>query len=305
MQNFTRSDHPVRRLRVFREKLIEAVLFLCAALSVFTTISILYILISESFPFFKSIGFSAVFAEKEWTPLFEQAKFGIWPLIFGTTTTTLVALAVAIPCGTIIAAYMSEYLKPSQRELVKPVLELLAGVPSVVFGYFALLIVTPLLQKIYPDLGGFSALSAGLVLGVMIIPYVASLSEDAMRAVPGYLREGAYALGATKLQTCFNVVIPASISGMTSAYILAISRAFGETMVVAIASGMQPNFTLNPLEPVQTMTSYIVQVSQGDLPHGSIGYQTIYVVGLCLMLITFVFNSIGLYVRNRYQSRLK
>ncbi len=215
----------------------------------------------------------------------------------------MIALIVAIPLGTVAAAFLSEYIRPSWREVLKPILELLAAVPTVVYGYFALLFVTPLLQKVIPSMGGFNVLSAGIVIGVMIVPYVSSLSEDAMRAVPGHLREASFAVGASRMQTAFRVVIPAAFSGMTSAYVLGISRALGETMVVAIAAGMQPNLTLDPTQPAATITAFIVQVSLGDLPHGSIGYQSIYVAGLSLLVLTLCFNIIGLWLRKKFQEK--
>ena len=219
----------------------------------------------------------------------------------GTAVTTWVALLVAIPAGSIIAIYLSEYASHHAREILKPSLELLSAIPTVVYGYFALLFVTPLLQKFLPELPGFNMLSPGVVIGIMIIPYVASLSEDAMRAVPMYIREGSYAMGATRFQTACRVVFPSAFSGITASYILGISRALGETMVVVIAAGMQPNFTINPLEPAETITAYIVQVSLGDLPHGSIGYQTIFVAGLFLLVITFAFNILGHYCRKHFR----
>ncbi len=298
---FTSANHPVRRMRRFKERLIELILFLAAASSVLITVGIVGILLFESLPFFSHVTLKEFLTEKEWTPLFENAKFGIAPLVMGTFLTTAVALSVAIPMGTIVATFLSEYTSSTQKEILKPILELLAAVPTVVYGYFALLFVSPLLQKIIPDLGGFNVLSAGIVIGVMIIPYVSSLAEDAMRAVPSHLREASYALGASRFQTAFRVIIPAGFSGITSAYILGISRALGETMVVAIAAGMQPNLTLNPLEPAATITAFIVQVSLGDLPHGSIGYQSIYVAGLTLMQITLAFNILGFLLRRRYR----
>ena len=299
--SFSATDDPKRRLRQIREFLIELLLFLAAASSVLVTLGIAAILITESIPFFAHVSFTEFFTEKEWTPLFANAKFGIAPLVCGTFLTTAIALLVAIPLGTVAAAFLSEYVKAQVREILKPILELLAAVPTVVYGYFALLFVTPLLQKLYPDLSGFNVLSAGLVIGVMIVPYVSSLAEDAMRAVPSDLREASYAAGGTRLQTIFRVVIPAAFSGISSAYILAISRAVGETMVVAIAAGMQPNLTLNPTEPAETITAFIVQVSMGDLPHDSIGYQSIYVAGLTLFTMTLTFNIIGLFLRRRFR----
>lgn len=288
-------------MRRLKELLIETLLFLAAASSVLTTVGIVFILVSESLPFFQHVSVKEFLTDREWTPLFEQAHYGILPLLCGTFLTTAIALLLAIPLGTVIATFLSEYAGARWREILKPVLELLAAVPTVVYGYFALLFVTPLLQKVLPDLPGFNVLSAGLVIGVMIIPYVSSLAEDAMRSVPGYLREASYAMGASRVQTAFRVVIPAAFSGISSAYILGISRALGETMVVAIAAGMQPNLTVNPTQPAETITAFIVQVSLGDLPHGSIGYQSIYVAGLTLLVITFIFNVIGFALRKKFR----
>ncbi len=291
----------INPFRVWKERAIEGLLFLAAASSVFITVGILSILITESIPFFTHVTFSEFITGTQWTPLFANPKFGILPLLCGTLLTTAIALTVAIPVGTIVATYLSEYAPDRVRETLKPILELLAGVPTVVYGYFALLFVSPLLQKIFPQMSGFNALSAGLVMGIMIVPYISSLSEDAMRAVPNYLREGSFAVGATKLQTSFRVVIPSAFSGVMSAYILGISRALGETMVVAIAAGLQPNLTANPTEPVATITAFIVQVSLGDLPHGSIGFQSIYVAGLTLLILTLGFNILGFALRRRFR----
>jgi phosphate transport system permease protein len=290
-----------RRRRRPLERVIESGLFLAAFSAVGVTLAIIAILVSESFPFFGHVSLFDFLTDPQWTPLFDDAHFGILPLVSGTLTTTVVALGVAIPLGTIIAIYLSEFASVRVREMIKPVLELLGAVPTVVFGYFALIVVTPLLQKIYPDLSGFNMLSAGLVMGIMIIPTVSSLSEDAMRAVPMHLREGSYAMGANRLQTALQVVMPAAFSGLASAYILGISRAVGETMIVAIAAGMQPNLTANPLQPAATISSYIVQVSLGDLPHDSIGYQTIFAAGLSLLLLTLVFNIIGYWLKKKYR----
>ncbi len=287
-------------LREVREKSIEFGLMLAALFSVLVTAGIIGTLVVESIPFFKEVSIWEFFG-KEWSPLFSNPKFGILPLVTGTLVTTGVALVIAIPAGTAIAVFLSEYAPHKVRETLKPLLELLSAVPTVVYGYFALLFMTPLLQKILPGLPGFNMLSAGLVIGIMIIPYVSSLSEDAMRAVPMYLREGSYAMGATKFQTAFRVVFPSAFSGITASYVLGISRAVGETMIVAIAAGMQANLTLNPMEPAETITAYIVQVSLGDLPHGTIGYQTIFVAGLTLMIMTFVFNIAGHYLRKRFR----
>ena len=276
-------------------------LFLAALVSVFTTVAIVYILVKESVVLFREVPLVDFLTDTQWTPLFDDAHFGIMVLLSGTLTSSMVALSIAIPLGTIIAIYLSEFAPFKLREIAKPFLELLGGVPTIVYGYFALLFVTPLLQKIYPGLPGFNLLSAGLVMGIMIIPYVSSISEDAMRAVPMSLREGSYAMGATRLQTALRVVFPAAFSGVAAAYILGISRAVGETMILAVAAGMQPNLTFNPLEPAATITAYIVQVALGDLPHGSIGYQTIFAAGLSLMLITLVFNIAGHALRKRFR----
>ena len=287
--------------RNLKERAIEAVLFFAAFVSVFTTVGIVYVLISESVQFFRHVPIAAFLTDTQWTPLFDDAHFGIIVLLSGTITSSLVALVVAIPMGTVIAIYLSEFATPRAREIAKPILELLSGVPTIVYGYFALLFITPILQAFIPGLPGFSLLSAGLVIGIMIVPYVASISEDAMRAVPMALREGSFAVGATRLQTATRVVFPAAISGVAAAYILGISRAVGETMILAVAAGMQPNLTFNPLEPAATITSFIVQVALGDLPHGSIGYQTIFAAGLTLFLLTLVFNLIGFFMRKHYR----
>ncbi len=286
-----------------RERVIEAILLLAACVSVFTTAGIVYILVSESVVFFKAVPIWDFLTDNQWTPLFSDARFGIWVLMSGTITSSAVALLVAIPMGTIIAIYLSEFAGHKTREILKPVLELLSGVPTIIYGYFALLFVTPLIQMIYPGLPSFNILSAGLVMGIMIIPYVSSLSEDAMRAVPMSLREGSYAMGATRYQTAVNVVVPAATSGIASAYILGISRAVGETMILAVAAGMQPNLTFNPLEPAATITAFIVQVALGDLPHGSIGYQTIFAAGLSLFLLTLAFNVFGHWMRLRFREK--
>jgi phosphate transport system permease protein len=274
---------------------------MAALVAVATTFAIVGVLLYESLSFFKTVSVVEFFTDTEWTPLFEDAHYGIMPLVSGTLTTSAIALAVAVPIGTVSAIFLSEFASHKTREIVKPILELLVGVPTVVFGYFALFFVTPLLQSIYPDLPSFNMLGAGIVMGIMIIPYIASLSEDAMRAVPMSMREGSYAMGATRFQTAVKVVTPAAISGIVAAYILAISRAVGETMVVAIAAGQQPNLTFNPLESAATITAYIVQVAMGDLPHGSIGYQSIFAAGLVLMAMTLTFNIIGHWVRKRYR----
>ncbi len=289
------------RYRKNRDRLVELVLLTAGLAAVFITAAIVFILVYESAAFFEHVSIKDFLTDTMWTPLFADARYGIMPLVAGTLTVTGVALLVAIPLGTIIAIYLSEFASHRLRETVKPILELLGAVPTVVYGYFALLMVTPMLQKIYPDLPGFNMLSAGLVIGLMIIPYVATVGEDAMRAVPRYMREGSYAMGATKLQTALRVVVPGAFSGLAAAYILGISRAVGETMVVAIAAGMQPNLTFNPAEPAATITAFIVQVSLGDLPHDSIGYQSIFAAGLVLMLFTLVLNVIGYFLTRRFR----
>jgi len=276
---------------------------LAALSAVATTFAIVGVVLFESLSFYKAVSLVDFLTDTQWTPLFEDAHFGVMPLISGTLTTSAIALAVAIPLGTIGAIYLSEFATHKVRETVKPILELLVGVPTVVFGYFALFFMTPMLQKIFPELPGFNMLGPGIVMGIMIIPYISSVAEDAMRAVPMSMREGSYAMGATRFQTAIRVVTPAAISGIIAAYILGISRAVGETMVVAIAAGQQPNLTFNPMDSAATITAYIVQVALGDLPHGSIGYQSIFAVGLVLMMMTLTFNIIGHWVRKKYRQK--
>jgi phosphate transport system permease protein len=274
---------------------------LCALSAVFTTVAIVAILVYESYSFFEHVSIVDFLTDNQWTPLFEDAHYGIMPLVSGTLTISFVALAFAVPVGTIAAIYLSEFASHKTRETVKPILELLAGVPTIAFGYFALLLVTPLLQWFFPDLPTFNMLGPGIVIGIMVVPYIASVAEDAMRAVPMSMREGSYAMGATRFQTAMRVVTPAAISGIIAAYILAISRAIGETMVVAIAAGQQPNLTFNPMDSAATITAYIVQVAMGDLPHGSIGYQSIFAAGLVLMLMTLFFNVLGHFTRKKFR----
>jgi phosphate transport system permease protein len=289
------------KVREIRDRIVESFLLFAALVAVFTTVAIVYILVTESLPFFSHVSLREFLTDTMWTPMFDQARFGIMPLVAGTLVTTFVALCLAIPCGTVIAIYLSEFAPFKVREIVKPALELLGAVPTVVYGYFALLMVTPFLQRFIPGLPGFNMLSPGLVIGIMIIPYVASVSEDAMRAVPNYMREGSYAMGSTRFQTATRVVVPGALSGIAAAYILGISRAVGETMVVAVAAGLQPNLTWNPLNSAATITSFIVQVSLGDLPHGSIGYQSIFAAGLVLMLTTVLFNVAGFFLTRRFR----
>ncbi|MDJ0598587.1 MAG: phosphate ABC transporter permease subunit PstC [Crocosphaera sp.] len=287
--------------RNIREGIIEFALFLAALSSVGTTFGILYILVTESWSFFQQVPIFNFLTDTQWTPLFNDKHYGILPLLSGTFVTSTVALLVAIPLGTIVAIYLSEFASSQLREWVKPILELLAAIPTVVYGYFALLVVTPLLQKVFTNLPTFNMLSGGLVMGLMILPLVSSICEDAMRAVPVVLKEGSYAMGATRLQTALNVVFPAAISGIGAAYILGASRAVGETMIVAIASGLLPQLTINPLEQGATITAYIAQVSLGDLPHGTIEYQTIFAAGLTLVVMTLILNIIGYFLAKRYR----
>ena len=296
-----------RLAKNFRRNLMERFIefgLLCSGLvAIFITMAIVYVLVSEAIPFFQYVSIKDFLTDTVWTPNYSIKHYGILPLISGTLTTTGIALIVAVPLGTITAIYLSEFASHKVREIIKPILELLVGVPTVVFGYFALMLVTPLLQKIYPDLTTFNMLGPGIVMGIMIVPYIASVAEDAMRAVPMAMREGSYAMGATRFQTAVKVITPAAISGIIAAYILAISRAVGETMIVAIAAGQQPNFTFNPVESAATITSYIVSVALGDLEHGGIGFQSIFAAGLTLLIMTLMFNIIGHAVRKKYAER--
>jgi len=288
-----------RQLGRIKERAIEGILLLSALSSVFVTLGIVFVLFYEAFGFFKEISLWEFLTGTQWTPLFAQPKFGILPLVCGTLLVTGIAVLVSLPIGLIVAVYLSEYAPYKVREIAKPILELLAAIPTVVYGYFALLFLTPILQKFIPNLSGFNALSPGIIIGVMIIPYVSSVSEDSMRAVPMHIREGSYATGATKFQTAFRVIIPSAFSGIAASFIIGISRAIGETMVVAIAAGMMPNLTLNPLEPVQTLTAYIVGVSIGDVPHGTIEYKTIFAAGVTLFLMTLFLNILGFWFKRK------
>lgn len=290
---------PRRSFSRMKERGIEFVLLLSALSSIFVTLSIVFILLYEALGFFKDVSIWEFLTGKQWTPLFAQPKFGILPLVAGTLLVTGIAVAVALPVGLIVAIYLSEYAPFRIKEVAKPILELLAAVPTVVYGYFALLFLTPILQNFIPNLSGFNALSPGIIMGIMIIPYVSSVSEDAMKAVPMHIREGSYAMGATKFQTAFKVIIPSAFSGIAAAFIIGISRAIGETMVVAIAAGMMPNLTLNPLEPIQTLTAYIVGVSLGDVPHGTVEYKTIFAAGITLFFMTLSLNILGFWFRRK------
>lgn len=293
---------PVKRSRV-GEGSLHIILFLCGALSIFTTLGIVAVLIFETIGFFREVSILDFLTDPQWTPLFADKHFGILPLLSGTFLTSAIAILVAMPIGLLSAIYLSEYASANIRNVIKPILEVLAGIPTVVYGYFALLFVTPLLQVLIPTLSGFNALGPGIVMGIMIIPMVSSLSEDAMYTVPQSLREAAYALGSSKLQVALRVVVPAAFSGIAASFLLAISRAIGETMIVAIASGQQPRLTLNPLVPIETMTAYIVQVSLGDTPTGTLEYKTIFAVGMMLFLSTLVLNLLSQWLRERFREK--
>lgn len=300
MNNSSKNSHEKSAIALgrwhsksFRERAIEIVLLASGGLSILVTAGILGVLLFETIDFFSEVSFSEFFGDTQWTPLFAEKHFGIWPLITGTVLTTLIALAVALPLGLTAAIYLSEYASARERRWLKPTLELLAGVPTIVYGYFALVFLTPLLQKVLPDLAGFNALSPGIVMGVMIVPMVSSLSEDAIFAVPRSLRDGGLALGASKLATTFRVTVPAAFSGIAAACTLAISRAIGETMIVTVAAGQRPTLTLDPRVPIETMTAYIVSISKGDTPSGTLEYQTIFAVASTLFLITFLMNLLG------------
>ena len=290
-----------RRKRV--EKVIKLLLQFSTVVTVFTTVAIISILGIEAFKFFKEVSIFNFIFDTEWTPLFDNKKYGIGTLLSGTILTTLIAITIALPIGLSIAIYLNEYANKRFRNIVKPLLELLAAVPSVVYGFFALMVVTPFLQSFIPHLSGFNSLSAGIVMGIMIIPFVTSLSEDALSSVPNSLREASYGMGSTRFQTVFRVTLPAASSGVIVAVILAISRAIGETMIVAIAAGQQPRLTMNPLVPVETITAYIVQVSMGDVPHNSLEYRTIFAAGITLFVFTFILNNLSFWLRKKYREK--
>jgi len=285
------------------EKVIEALMSASSLVSVFTTIGIIVVLAVDSFKFFSEVSIIDFLTDTEWTPLFENKHFGILPLLTGTLLTTIIASLVAIPLGITIAVYLSEYAPKRFTLIVKPILEVLAAIPTVVYGFFALQYVTPLLQKFIPGLSGFNALSPGIVMGIMIMPYITSLSEDALRAIPNSLREASYGMGANRFQTAFKVMIPAASSGIVVSIILAISRALGETMIVAIAAGQEPKLTFNPLESVETITTYIIQVSMGDVPQDSLEYRTIFAAGLTLFVFTFILNNISYWVIKKFRQQ--
>lgn len=286
-----------------KEKIIEKALAACALITILTTVGIVLILTIEAISFFREVSIIEFLTSTKWTPLYTQKSYGILPLLSGTFLTTVIAISVALPVGLTIAIYLNEYASGTFRSILKPLLEILAVVPTVVYGFFALMIVTPFLKSFIPELSGFNALSAGLVMGIMIIPFVSSLSEDALSSVPYSLREASFGMGSTQFQTAFRVMVPAASSGIIVSAILAVSRAIGETMIVAIAAGQQPRFTLDPTVPIETITAYIVQVSMGDVPHGSTAYQTIFAAGITLFIFTFILNNISYWIKARYQEK--
>ncbi len=300
----TRAEMAARLRRKHRKEQALRTLFGGAALiSILTTVGIIAVLLFETLSFFQEVSLWDFLTSTQWTPLFTEKHFGILVLASATFLTTAIALALALPVGLLAAIYLSEYASPRARAFLKPGLEILAGIPTVVYGYFALLTVTPMLKALFPGMATFNALSAGLVMGVMIIPTVASISEDAIHAVPRSLREGAYALGATRWEVIRGVVVPAALSGIAAAFILGVSRAVGETMIMAIAAGQNPRLTLNPLVPIETMTAFIVQVSLGDTPTGSLAYRTIFAVGMSLFLITLSLNVVSDWIVRRYREQ--
>lgn len=282
-----------RSVRTLVEAAIRGFLFLCAAVSIATTISIIAILLFETIAFLQAVPLTEFLFGTTWAPLFSPPSYGVLPLVTGTLVTSLIAMLVAVPIGLLAAIYLSEYAGPRLRGTLKPILEILAGIPTVVYGYFALTFITPALREVIPGMKVFNGLSAGLVMGIMIIPLVSSLSEDALNAVPNALREGAYGLGATKLEVTLRTVVPAALSGIAAAFILAISRAIGETMIVLTAAGQSTSIQPNPLGPMETMTAYIARVSTGDVAHQGVEYQTLFAVGMLLFVITFILNLIS------------
>ncbi|MGA1741716.1 MAG: phosphate ABC transporter permease subunit PstC [Pseudohongiellaceae bacterium] len=283
------------------ESCIISWLSVCAAVSVITTAAIIGLLLKESFAFFENVSPAEFFFGTSWVPILQPSSYGVLPLLWGTLQVTIGAAIVAIPLGLACAIYLSEYASPKMRSYIKPVLELLAGIPTVVYGYFALTFVTPILRSIFPDVQVFNALSAAIVVGIMILPMIATLSDNALRAVPDSLRQGAYALGATSYEVTTKVVVPAGLSGVMASFLLAISRAIGETMAVTIAAGQTPNLSLSMFESIQTMTAYIVQVSLGDTPAGGIAYQTLFAVGALLFTITLLINIVSQFILNKFR----
>ncbi len=292
---------PIRRYRRLRELAVSRLFLLSALVSVLTTMGIIAILAEETIQFLREVSIVEFLFGTEWTALFKNPKFGVLPLVGGTLLIALYASVFSIPIGLGSAIYLSEYASERTRRIVKPILEILAGIPSIVYGYFALTFITPLLRPLIPGMSVFNALSAAIAVGIMTIPLVSSLSEDAMRAVPDNLREGAYALGSTRFEVATRVVVPAALSSIMASFVLAISRAVGETMIVALAAGSTPRLTLNPLESIQTMTGFIVQVASGDIVHGGTIYKTIFAVGMLLFLMTLVLNMVSRAIVRRYR----
>lgn len=290
-------------MRKIKESIIEKTLFSSAFITIAVTAGIIAVLSLETVRFFSEVSIIDFFTDTQWTPLFTEKHFGILPLLSGTLLTSFIAIIFALPIGLSISIYLSEYAPDGFRKTVKPLLELLAAVPTVVYGFFALVVVTPFLQQFIPGLSGFNSLSAGIVMGIMIIPFISSLSEDALHAVPDALREASFGMGATKLQTAFKVIVPAASSGIIVSIILAISRAIGETMIVAIAAGQQPRLTLDPTVPIETITAFIVQVSLGDVQHGSLEYRTIFAAGITLFVFTFLLNTVSYKIRKKYREK--
>ncbi|KRQ86093.1 Phosphate transport system permease protein PstC [Caloramator mitchellensis] len=284
-----------------REKIIKVFLTFLGTISIFTTLGIIFSLFEETVQFFSKVPIVEFLTGREWTPLFQPPRFGVLPLVLGTTLIVIISSIISIPIGLGSAIYLSEYAPKRVRKILKPTLEILAGIPSIVYGYFALTVITPIIKSIFPEVSVYNALSAGIAVGIMTVPLVSSLSEDAMMAVPDSLRLGAYGLGATKLEVATQIVVPAALPTIIASFILAISRAVGETMIVAMAAGSTPKMTLNPLESIQTMTGYIVQISMGDVPYGSIGYRTLFAVGALLFIMTLMLNVISRYVMRKYR----
>ncbi|WP_117365814.1 phosphate ABC transporter permease subunit PstC [Natrarchaeobaculum sulfurireducens] len=284
-----------------KETAIRSVFFSCALVTVLTTLGIILVLVQGSVGFFQEVSIVEYVTGTDWSPVIQPRSFGVLPLIWGTLIITVGSALIAIPVGTATAIYLSEYADPEVRKVIKPTLEILAGIPTIVYGFFALSFITPIIQRVFPETGTFNAAAGAIVVGIMIIPMVSSLSEDAMSSVPDDLRNAAYGLGATKFEVSTSVVFPASLSGVIASYILALSRAIGETMAVTLAAGMHPQITGNPLEPIQTMTAYMVQIGISDVSVGSIGYQSLFAVGLTLFAMTLAMNLFSLWIKSRYR----
>jgi phosphate transport system permease protein len=300
---FSYIEKIIREDSRIKEKLVISFFALCGIITILITIGIVSVLMADTIHFFRKISIIEFFSSTEWTPLFFDKHYGILPLLLGTLVTSFIAMIVAVPIGLTISIYLSEYAPRKFSLFLKPILEILASIPTVIYGFFALIYVTPTLQLLFPNIGTFNALSAGIVMGIMIIPYVTSLSEDSLRSLPNNLRESAYALGSTRLQTAFKVMIPAASSGITVSVLLAISRALGETMIVAIAAGQEPRFSINPLNAMETISTYIVQVSMGDVTHNSIEYQSMFAAGMMLFVFTFMLNNISIWVKNKLATK--